>query len=369
MSKLAHSIFPVLFSFTAIAFAQQPQLPPPPEISTMPATQSTTPAPNSVSATVDSRGSLRLDVLVTDKAGKAVPGLEQKDFTLLDNGHPSKILSFHAIGATDHSVNSSVQVILLLDFVNLGYQQIANVRDEVDSFFHRNGGKMTRPMSIYLFTDKGLSSESQPSVQGDVLAAEMKAIDGQLRTYRPSQGLYGAMERFNLSIPALTAIMRSEAQKPGKKLLLWVGPGWPMLDSSIVDITSKNHHELFASIVELSTLLRQSQTTLYSISVGTPDQYTRMYEGFLKAPKKPEQATPPNLALKVFAVQSGGRVLGPDYDLASQIDSCIHDADSFYTITFNPPRADHANEFHDLKVVIDKPGLKASTNTGYYNQP
>lgn len=369
MSKLAHSVFLVLFSFTAIAFAQQPQIPPPPQTSATPSTQTTTLAPNPVPATADGRSSLHLDVLVTDKAGKAVPGLELKDFTLLDNGHPANILSYHAINATDHSVDSSVQVILLLDLVNLGYQQIANVRDEVISFFHRNGGQMTRPISIYLFTDKGLSSDSQPSVQGDVLAAEMKAIDGQLRTYRPSQGLYGAMDRFNLSIPALTSIVRLEAQKPGKKLILWVGQGWPMLDSSIVDITSKTHHELFASIVELSTLLRQAQITLYSISVGTPDQYTRMYEGFLKAPKKPEQAIPPNLALKVFAVQSGGRVLGPDYDMASQIDSCIHDTDAFYTITFNPPRADHANEYHDLKVVIDKPGLKATTNTGYYNQP
>jgi hypothetical protein len=71
--------------------------------------------------------------------------------------------------------------------------------------------------------------------------------------------------------------------------------------------------------------------------------------------------------LKVLAVQSGGRVLPPSNDLASEIDSCIQDANAFYTISFDPPRADKKNEYHDLKVVVDKPGLKALTNTGYYN--
>jgi len=68
-------------------------------------------------------------------------------------------------------------------------------------------------------------------------------------------------------------------------------------------------------------------------------------------------------------VQSGGRVLGPNNDLAAQIGSCVQDARSFYTLSFDPPRADRASEYHDLKVVVATPGLTARTNTGYYNQP
>jgi hypothetical protein len=51
------------------------------------------------------------------------------------------------------------------------------------------------------------------------------------------------------------------------------------------------------------------------------------------------------------------------------MDACAQDAKGFYTISFDPPKADHANEYHDLKVEIGKPGLTARTNTGYYNQP
>jgi hypothetical protein len=71
----------------------------------------------------------------------------------------------------------------------------------------------------------------------------------------------------------------------------------------------------------------------------------------------------------VLAVQSGGSVQGPDNDLTAQINRCFEDARAFYTLSFDSPAAGHANEYHDLKVLVDKPGLTARTSTGYYNQP
>jgi hypothetical protein len=45
-------------------------------------------------------GLIRLDVFVSDRAGKPIPGIERKDFTLLENGQPQKILTFHAYDGT-----------------------------------------------------------------------------------------------------------------------------------------------------------------------------------------------------------------------------------------------------------------------------
>src|SRR5277367_5887589 len=65
---------------------------------------------------VDSR--LVFDVVVTDKSGKAITGLEEKDFTLLDNGHPQKILSFYASGggttANSQPAEPPMKIILLV---------------------------------------------------------------------------------------------------------------------------------------------------------------------------------------------------------------------------------------------------------------
>jgi hypothetical protein len=42
-------------------------------------------------------GQIKIDVLVTDAAGRPVAGLEQKDFTLFDNKKPRPIVSFRGV--------------------------------------------------------------------------------------------------------------------------------------------------------------------------------------------------------------------------------------------------------------------------------
>jgi hypothetical protein len=82
-----------------------------------------------------------------------------------------------------------------------------------------------------------------------------------------------------------------------------------------------------------------------------------------------QEASVKNLDRRILAVQSGGRVLGPGNDLVSQIDSCVQEASAFYTLSFDPSRADHPGEYHSLDVQVGAPGLTARTNTGYYDQP
>ena len=94
-----------------------------------------------------------------------------------------------------------------------------------------------------------------------------------------------------------------------------------------------------------------------------------LYQAFLKGVKSPREADTGNLALKVLVTQTGGRILGPDNDVVGQIVDCISDANSFYRISFDPPHAEHADEYHDLRVSVAKPGFTVRTNTGYYNQP
>jgi VWFA-related protein len=324
---------------------------------------------NSAPAPKNAEGRIHLDVVVTDKSGKPVSGLELNDFTLLDNNLPSKILSFRAVDASVQKPEPPVEVILLLDTVNLSFQQVSIARQQVEKFLRQNGGHLGQPVSLFVLTDKGLDIQRRPTLDGNALAAQANQLDIGLRTIGPTTGAWGAIELFDLSVKAFTAVAQAEAKKPGRKLMIWVGPGWPLLDSHQLLTNFKRQQQLFASIVELSTKLREARIALYSVSPGQAYPGAFLYEDFLKGVKSPDKADPPNLGLKVFAVQSGGRVLGPDNDMAAQIGSCVKDASAFYTLSFDPLHADRANEYHDLKVQIDRPGLKARTNTGYYNQP
>ncbi len=312
---------------------------------------------------------MQLDVVVTDKAGKAVSGLERNDFTLLDNNQPAKILSFLASGRTDAQAEPPAQIIFVIDTVNVDFKYASFVRQEMEKYLARNGGHLDHPVSLMVFTNTGVDSGSGPTTDGNALAAEVSHLDNRLRTIRPGEGVNGAIQQYYASLKAIAAIAESEANTPGRKLLIWSGPGWPMLSSVNVEVSLDAQRQNFSTIVGLSTLLRQARMFVYSISSGDSGVGAAAYRGYLKGVKLAAKSDPGDLALKVLAIQSGGRVLGPDNNLAAQIESCIEDAGSFYTLTFNPPRADHANEYHDLKVLIGKPGLTARTNTGYYSQP
>ncbi len=68
-----------------------------------------------LNSSVDHRVSI--DVVVTDKAGNAVPGLAEQDFTLLDDKQARKITSFQATDGTNRTTDPTLQVIFVIDAV------------------------------------------------------------------------------------------------------------------------------------------------------------------------------------------------------------------------------------------------------------
>jgi VWFA-related protein len=207
-----------------------------------------------------------------------------------------------------------------------------------------------------------------PFLDGNELAAEVRQRDNKLRALTASAGVYGEVERYQFSAQMMKVIAVEEAKKPGRKLLIWAGPGWPLVDSSSWLLPKAEQQALFNRIAQLSTQLREARISVYNVSSGT-DMADFFYENFLKGVMKANNANSANLALKVLAVQTGGSIYGPDNDMTAQINRCVKDAGAYYTLSFDPPPAAHANEYHDLKVLIDQPKLTARTSTGYYNQP
>jgi VWFA-related protein len=331
------------------------------------------PKPASSPSVITPEGRIHLDVLVSDDAGKPILGLGPQDFKILDGSQPRKILSFRSYDGVSVKPNPPVEVILLVDTVNLPFSQLSFIRQEIARFLRQNGGHLPQPVSIMVLSDAGLRIQPRPSVDGNALLTVLDQVKGAIHTINPATGAEGDLERLQLSLRQMTAIAENEALRPGRKLLIWLGPGWPMLDSPHFSFSDKDQRRYFDAIVELSTRMREARMALYSASpansvmgAGTREF---LYKDFLKGVRSPRQSDTGDLSLKVLAVQSGGRVLGPDNDIAGQIDSCIADANAFYTLSFNPPPAEHADEYHDLKVTVSQPGLTARTNSGYYNQP
>jgi VWFA-related protein len=333
------------------------------------AQQTSSPSEASAAPTSDHR--IWLDVVVTDKSGNPVSGLQQQDFTILDSKQPDAILSFSATDAASKAADP-VQVIFLVDAVNIGVESLGVERTQLDKFLRRDGGQLQLPTAMFVFTDRATQAQSATR-DGNVLADFLNSDKTGLRTIDRSQGFYGAADRLNLSLRALEQLTAYAGKQPGRKLLIWISAGWPLLSGPSVQLTEKNQEWLFNTIVESSRALREARVTLYSVDpLGLADAATSrefFYEEFLKGVPSANKVQSGNLALQVLATQSGGRVLNSSNDIAKLIADCLLDAKAYYTLSFDAPPADRPNEYHSLQVKVDKRGLIARTRTGYYAEP
>jgi VWFA-related protein len=347
-------------------------------------TPSTTGAPSQTAT--QSSGSrnhqITLDVVVTNKPGKPQTDLQQQDFTLLDNKAPQKILSFDAVNAATAKVDPPVEVILVIDTVNTSFDAVSNERLLIEKFLRQNGGKLANPTSIVVFSNSGLKSEEASTLDGNAISANLEANEGiGLRSTRASAGASGASERYVLSIGNLNSLITANARKPGRKMVIWFSPGWPLLAGAEVNMTPQQKQNLFGSVVATSDALRRGRITLYNVDpggsgggFGSPagangpsDKFA--YQSFVKGVPSAKSASPPNLSLQVLATQTGGRVLVNGNDIASQIQSCVDDASAFYVLSFESAASDQRDQYHSLELKVNKPGLTARTTTGYYSQP
>ncbi|MBB5317424.1 VWA domain-containing protein [Tunturibacter empetritectus] len=361
LNRVRLVLFCLLFLPLA-AFSQQQAAPTPPP-DQLPAAS----AP--ISEARDSN--LVLDVVVTDRSGKPRAGLTQNDFVVRDNNQIRKILSFRAVDSAAPA--EPVKIILLVDEVNTSFTRVAYERDQLKKFLLQNGGQLTHPVSLAFFSDTGTEMQSGSSRDGNALLADFDQHVTKLRTIRRSAGFYGAEERLDLSLKAIGMLAATESKEPGRKMVIWISPGWPILSGPNITLTAKEQQGLFSSIVYLSTALRQARITLYSIDpLGVADAATTRvfyYEEFLKPVSKPQDAQAGDLALQVLARQSGGQALNSSNDITQQITRCVAEADAFYTLTVEPVPSDRPNQSHVVAVSVETAGMTARTRSLYYGQP
>jgi len=322
---------------------------------------------NGVASAADN-GAITLDVVVEDKSGAPVGGLEPGDFKLLDNKLPRDLASVQAVNGMRANADPPVEAIVVIDAINSTFLSVSNARQWVANFLKENGGELALPTSLVVLTDHSMARQKNPSRDGKVLLEFLDSNATGLREIKRAQGWEGALEREQASLSMLDSLAAEEQKRPGRKLLIWVSPGWHLISNYSWNGSPKDQEILFESIVSASTELRAARMTVYSINPAGVGRGQWAYQSYMKGVDSPRHADFGSLMLQVLAAQTGGQVLEGNNDLASLIDRCIADAKAYYVLTFHPGPAAHANEYRSLAVEVDKPGLKARTRTGYYAQ-
>ena len=302
-----------------------------------------------------------LQVSVTGAKGEPVTGLNPQDFTILDNGQPQRIVSYAAYDKVNKP-DSPVQVLLLLDALNLDAIELGRVRRAVERYLRQNDGQLPHPTSLVILNDQGTVVPSAPTTDGATLAPLVDQARSTLSL--------APVDRYIRSLAALVDLAQQEKHLPGRKLLIWLGPGWvtfPPDAGAPISVAHLTAESEFADIATVLNSLTEAQITLYGGFLFAP----AFRSDRSRPPQSPGDVNGSSLQLATLAFASGGRtVLGiSNRSIATeaQLDNYVRDADLFYSLAFIAHPSSPRLPFHSLQVRIDQPGLTAHNALAFYD--
>jgi VWFA-related protein len=202
-----------------------------------------------------------LDVVVSPTSGPPVGGLQQQDFTILDNSVPQTITSFEAVDGRP----APIEVVLVIDAVNIGPREAGMEREEISRFLRADGGRLGHPTAVAILTDKGLQFQEDFSQDGNAIKMALDQYKIPLRSIGRDADRGGAADLVQISFQGFAELLARERKRPGRKLILCVSPGWPPLFGLENMRDASLREQVFGNIVEISTQLREGQITVYSV--------------------------------------------------------------------------------------------------------
>lgn len=314
---------------------------------------------------------ITLNIAVTDKSDQPIRGLTQQQFTLLDNKKPLNILAFHEVSAA--SPQHPAQALILIDGIHTPLSRIADIRRRIADYLRTAGPQLPIPVSFAFLTDSGLKSQEEPTRDSKLLLANIENNPLPQQVHAITTDYQFEADFREKSLNALDLAVSHLSNRPGRKLIIWVTPGWLSFAAETSQKSRDQRNLLFTYIANLSTVLRRANITLYQVDPGSEAGSYRVresqYGSFLHGASSPDDADNAEIMLPVLVVQSGGLVLYGSNDIMGLISQCLADASGYYEVTVQTPAPRNAAEAHRITVKLPDKHWKARTRTLYYAVP
>jgi hypothetical protein len=186
---------------------------------------------------------------------------------------------------------------------------------------------------------------------------------------------YGPVDRLDQSLRALEEIAQSYARIPGRKNLIWVGGGFPTINPTTID--GDDAQEVKDALQHVTNVLLDTHVTLYAVdptstAAGMTEITDKSQADFLlSAGDALASNFDPFNANDDFdrlGPVSGGRVVRGRNDIGEQIASSADLGAHYYTLSYTPDSSSEASaQYRKIRVACLRPGLTATTRTGYYS--
>jgi VWFA-related protein len=322
---------------------------------------------------------LQLDVSVLDAEGQPIRGLTAADFTVLDEGVPSRVVAFSAVDVpawppeapawirettpdvvSNHPDARRAVVIVMDDFgtpwdpgVTKIAKSIANATIDrlgaadlaavVYVLNRQNGQEFTSDRArLRAAVDRFVPAGMIPANEGRFSAsAPNKGLDFPGRTGKPS----GACQRgscMHMALRNAAAIL--EAWPGARKTLALIGPGRTMKNADL-DLLDDND-----DVRKTLAALQNANVTVYQFDPRGLQLEARGLDDF-----------------GTFADATGGRAIMNTNAPADLVPQMFRESGSYYLLGI--AEGEGKRKFHRLTVKVDRAGAVVRTRSGYFRRP
>src|ERR1700676_2013680 len=265
-----------------------------------------------------------LDVLVTTKDGKTIPGLKKENFKIIEDGAPQQISTFN-------QTEAPITAVLLVEFASTNYYFIVEALNASYSFAN------TLKTEAWV---AAISYDMKPQILAD-FTQDKRAVQAALNQLRMPG--FAETNLFDALFDTLDRVDRIE----GKKYIILVSTG--------VDTFSK---------LTLDKILKKVKTTkdvtIYPISVGfVVREYCEVHHCRTRGiiPVGNMDYLQADNEMKTFASLTGGRAYFPRFqgELPGIFGDIASDIRNQNSISYHPPNTNLCGTYRKLKVELHAP--------------
>ena len=373
---------------------------------------------------------VQVPVVVTDKSGNHIHGLDKESFSIFENGKPVKVSTFEELTASTEPLKSTAAasgqfrnltfegpqprdlVVIALDTVNTPFLDQAYGRRELVKFLAHNLDS-GRVLALMLITSHGLKivqgltgdstrlMEALKKASGEVNQLETVSTDAQADAatgsfppvaFSPDASPLDALSSFvehgdaveaqffqqnaiETTMNAFLGIAWSMSGVPGRKSLIWATGGFPFS----LDSPSTVPGGYLSVLYERTMLaLSESQISVYPVDIRGLLNSSQLASGTRSTTATSRLQANQQLlnrqwlqqskfdTLNDFADMTGGKAFYNTNDLAGSFKRAADDGSSYYMLGYYLDTNNTKPGWRKLQVKLGRKDVEIRSRTGFF---
>ena len=325
-----------------------------------------------------------VDVVVLDKAGHPVSSLDRSQFEITENGVPQQITAFDPPSAHSMPAGSAPIVhgtadlekigdapvdILVLDELNNSFSDAANARLQMLSFLHKQPEVLPVPTLLLA------AGESRFQVLNDYTQSRdelLKSVEKHFAS-PPVQQL-DSTGLLVETLGILSQIAESSKGTVGRKNVLWVGSGYPMVNTMLLPTSSEDI--LQDAVRRVTDRMLDARVVLMLIDPKGIQAVDQGGENFATMDDMSAGIAPitgpftGKLDFGTFAIATGGQIFAVRNDVDAEMSRSADSSQVFYTLAYSPttgaPGNDNPAAYRKIRIHLRDRSLRVVARDGYF---